>query len=359
MNKNIKKRLSVLQKNMKLNDLEGLVITNPLNIKYLLNLDAEGTILISSCIYFLTDKRYLFEVEEKLEENKDIKILDVSKMTKQDFEKIFKKSKRVGFEEEHLTYSKYLANIERYNIKEFVQTNNIIEKQRMIKEDEEIENIKIACSITDDCFKYICSYIKPGMSEIQIADEIESFYSNSKADKNLAFDTIVASGKNTAIPHATPGNRIIKKQDIILIDMGCKYKGYASDMTRTIFVGSIDEENKKVYDLVLENLEKVEIELKSDVDIKNISKIVEESFSENGYEISHALGHGLGLYIHELPVISTKYEGNFNENMVVAIEPGIYLKDKFGIRIEDTVVITKKGCIKLSKSDKNYIIIKS
>ena len=261
----------------------------------------------------------------------------------------------VGFEEHYITYATYKNYIRKFKINNFVETEYMIEKQRMIKDEEELSNIIKACNITDNCFKYIISYIKPGMTEKQIAKEIGEYYSE-RCD-GISFDTIVASGENTSKPHATPGNRKIENSDIITIDMGCIVNGYCSDMTRTIFVGEPTNEMKKVYNLVLSCQKAAEEQYKDGASTKQISLMVENNFKLYGYDLIHALGHGVGLEIHEPPVISYKSDSLLRTNMVVTNEPGIYIPGKFGVRIEDTVQITKFGCINLTNSEKNYIII--
>ena len=154
-----------------------------------------------------------------------------------------------------------------------------------------------------------------------------------------------------------PGDRKIKNADPVLIDMGCKYKGYCSDMTRTIFMGCILEEIKPVYDLVLKNQKNVLEEMRNNCSIKIVSRGVEDSFKFNNYMLIHGLGHGVGLDVHETPGINQKNESFLKENMVVTDEPGIYLPGKYGIRIEDTVLITRDGCEVLTKSNKQYVVI--
>ena len=193
------------------------------------------------------------------------------------------------------------------------------------------------------------------MTEKQIADEIDEYY--KRRTDGLAVDTIVASGENSSKPHAVPSNRKIEKNDIITIDMGCKVNGYCSDMTRTIFVGTIPEEMKKVYDLVLKNQVQTIEQMKDGASTRLLTKMVENDFKLNGYDLIHSLGHGVGLDIHEAPYVSYRSDAQLKENMVVTDEPGIYIPGKFGIRIEDTVQITKFGCISLTKSEKNYIVI--
>ena len=254
-----------------------------------------------------------------------------------------------------MTYAQYKEYIRKYKINNLVETEYIIEKQRMIKDEEELTNLRKACEITDNCFSYIISYIKPGMTEKQIANEIEEYY--KQRTDGLSFDTIVASGENTSKPHAVPTDRKIQKEDIITIDMGCKYNGYCSDMTRTFFVGKVPEEIKPVYDLVLKNQTLTLDEYKDGAVIRNLTKMVVNDFKLNNYDLIHSLGHGVGLEIHEPPFINQNTDATLKENMVVTDEPGIYIPGKFGVRIEDTVQITKFGCISLTNSEKNYIVI--
>ena len=164
-------------------------------------------------------------------------------------------------------------------------------------------------------------------------------------------------GENSSKPHAVPTDREIQNQDIITIDMGCKINGYCSDMTRTIFMGCILEDIKPVYDLVLKNQEFALEQYKDGASTRQITKMVENDFKLNGYDLIHSLGHGVGLDIHEAPYLSYRSDAQLKENMIVTDEPGIYISGKFGVRIEDTVQITKFGCISLTKSEKTYIII--
>ena len=349
-------KMQWLRNKMSSLDLQGIIISNPINIKYLTGIDAEGTLLITrkENIY-ITDGRYIEYVHSTLTLFDEIIVYDIKDVSKDDYENFFMFCENVGFEENYVTYAKYKEYIRKYKINNLVETEYIIEKQRMIKDDEELKDLKIACEITDNCFSYILSYIKPGMAEIEIAREIEEYY-RQRTD-GLSFETIVASGENTSKPHAVPTDRKIQKQDIITIDMGCKYHGYCSDMTRTFFVGDVPQEVKKVYDLVLKNQKQTMEELKDGANVRLITKMVENDFKLNDYDLIHALGHGVGLEIHEPPFISSKNDALLKENMVITNEPGIYIPGKFGVRIEDTVQITKFGCISLTNSAKNYIII--
>ena len=341
---------------MSSSNLQGIIISNPINIKYLTGIDAEGVLLITRKEnVYITDARYIEYVHSILTLYDEIIVYDVNDVSKDDYENFFMFCENVGFEEHYVTYANYKEYIRKYKINNLVETEYIIEKQRMIKDEEEIKNIQEACEITDECFSYILTYIKPGMTEKQIAKEIDEYF-NERTD-GLSFETIVASGENTSKPHAVPSDRKIEKQDIITIDMGCKVNGYCSDMTRTFFVGNVPEYVKPVYNLVLKNQRQTTEELKDGANTRLLTKMVENDFKLNGYDLIHSLGHGVGLEIHEPPYISYRSDAQLRENMVVTNEPGIYLPGKFGIRIEDTVQIKKLGCINLTKSERNYIVI--
>lgn len=349
-------KLQWLRNKMSSLNLQGIIISNPINIKYLTNIDAEGTLIITPKEnMYITDGRYIEHVHSILTLFDEIIVYDVNDLSKDDYENIFMFCENVGFEEHYISYATYKDYIRKYKINNFVETEYIIEKQRMIKDEEELSNIIKACNITDECYKYILSYIKPGMTEKQIAKEIEEYY--CERTDGLSFETIVASGENTSKPHAIPTERKIQERDIITIDMGCKVNGYCSDMTRTFFVGEPTEEMKKVYDVVLNNQKFALEQYKDGASTRQITKMVENDFKLNGYDLIHSLGHGVGLEIHESPYISYRNDTSLKENMVVTDEPGIYIPGKFGVRIEDTIQITKFGCVSLTNSDKKCIVI--
>ena len=342
-------KLQWLRNTMSSLDLQGMIISNPI-------IEAEGVLLLTrkENIY-ITDGRYIEQVHSILTLYDEIIVYDINDVSKDDYENFFMFCENVGFEENYVTYAGYKELIRKYKINNLVETEHIIEKQRMIKDEEEISNLEKACEITDNCFSYILTYIEPGMTEKQIADEIEEYY--KRRTDGLAFETIVASGENTSKPHAVPTNRKIQENDIITIDMGCKVNGYCSDMTRTFFVGNVPEEIKPIYNLVLKNQIQTIEEMKDGASTRLLSKMVENDFKLNGYDLIHSLGHGVGMEIHEAPYVSYRSDAQLKENMIVTDEPGIYIPGKFGVRIEDTVQITKFGCISLTKSEKNYIVI--
>ncbi len=240
----------------------------------------------------------------------------------------------------------------------FEIANDEILECRMVKDDAEIAKIAEAEAIGDAAFLYLLDLIKPGMTEYEISLELEFFMKRKGAGK-LSFDTIVASGSNSSMPHAQVTNRKIQNGDFITLDFGCVYKGYCSDMTRTIAIGNPSAEMKQIYQIVLDaNLQVLE-KIRADVPCNEIDAIAREYITQQGYGeyFGHGLGHGVGLDIHEEPRFSPKCKVVTSENMVLTDEPGIYLPGKFGVRIEDLIVIQKNGCKVLSTSDKQLIII--
>ena len=349
-------RLQTLRNKMAGMNLQGMIISNPVNIRYLTKLEAEGLLLITRKEnIFITDGRYIEYVSNIITPFDEIVVDDQKNVSQYDYENFFMFCENVGFEEKHLTYSKYKEYIRKFKINSFVEAGEILSNLRMIKDNEEIASIKRACEITDKCFDMLKDYIKPGLTEKQIAKKIRKYF-NENAEGE-AFETIVASGENSSKPHSIPSDRVIEEKDIVLIDMGCKIDGYSSDMTRTVFVGEPTSEQKKIYDLVLKNQEQVLKQIVEGANIKTITKGLESDFELNNQVLIHALGHGVGLDIHEGPVLSSKNDMLLKENMVITDEPGIYLAGNFGVRIEDTVLVTKKGNITLTKSDKKCIIL--
>ena len=351
-------RIRWIRNNLKSQNIQGMIVSNPINIKYLTGIDAEGILILTlkENIY-ITDDRYIEEVRRIITIDDEIVVTNVRELSSDDYENFFMFCETVGFEENYVTYAKYKEIMQKYKMHELVETEGIIEKQRQIKDEEEIENIRKACEITDNCFSYLLSYIKKGMTEKQIANEIEKFFKENGAS-GTSFDTIVASGENSSKPHAVPSDRKIQSGDVITIDMGCKVNGYCSDMTRTIFIDYVQEYIKNIYDIVKKNQELALFEIKSGANIKMIAKIIDSNFKMHDHEMVHALGHGVGLDIHEGPIIAMKNEKSLKSGMVITDEPGIYVPGKYGVRIEDTLLVTDNGYEVLTKSSKDYCIIK-
>lgn len=348
-------KIRLLRERLRNLKLEGMIVTNPVSIKYLTNIENEGTLLITRKEnIFLTYTMFLESVRKTVTINDEIIVADFRDVS--EYENFFLFCENVGFEENYVTYKQYYYLKQKYKVNNLSETEDIIEKLRAVKDNEEIYKIKKACEITDKCFNHLLEFIKVGKTEKEIAFEIEMFFRKNGAE-GLAFNPVVATGENSADPHWKPSDRAVQTADPILIDMGCKYQGYCSDMTRTIFMGCILEEMKPVYDLVLKNQLYTIKEIKEYASIKTISQMVENDFRLYNYDLIHSLGHSIGLETHEMPYINSKNDTFLKENMVIASEPGIYVPEKYGIRIEDTILVEKNGCTVLTKSPKNYVII--
>ncbi len=228
----------------------------------------------------------------------------------------------------------------------------------MVKTEKEIESISKAAEIGDACFEHILEFIKIGMTEKAVADEIERFLFSHGAT-GLAFDTICVSGERTNLPHGEPSDKIIEFGDFVTMDLGAIVDGYCGDMTRTIAMGSVTEEQKKVYEVVLKAQTEACKAIKSGVKCFDVDKVARDIITEAGFGdyFIHGLGHGVGTLVHESPTLNSKSDEILAENMVVTIEPGIYIPNKFGVRIEDLAIVTSFGIINKVKSKKELIIL--
>ncbi len=227
----------------------------------------------------------------------------------------------------------------------------------IVKTDEEVKLLEEAALLGDKCFDYVCDFIRPGMTEIDVAKKIYDFFVKNGAS-SLSFDTIVGAGINSSQIHSTPTEKIIQDKDIVLLDFGCVLNNYCSDMSRTIFIGAPTEKQIQIYNLVLEAhqtaVENIRIGDKASI----ADMYGRKNIKNAGYDYAHSLGHGIGEKVHEEPVVSYKNDQTVLEkNMVFTIEPGIYLENEFGVRIEDAAVLTSKGVKLLSHSNRNIVVL--
>ena len=236
--------------------------------------------------------------------------------------------------------------------------DNIIEEMRSIKTVAEVELIKKAQKLTDDTFEYILDRIKAGRSEKDVMLDME-FYMRSKGSEGVSFDFIVVSGKNSSLPHGVPTDKLIENGDFLTMDFGAIVSGYHSDMTRTVAVGNVNDEQIKVYDTVLKAQNEALKAIKPGVICKDIDKVARDIIYGAGYEgcFGHGLGHSVGIEIHENPNFNTRCDKILKQGTIMTVEPGIYLENKFGVRIEDMVYVTTDGIENLTKSKKELITL--
>lgn len=229
----------------------------------------------------------------------------------------------------------------------------------MVKDEGEINILREAAAITDSCFYHLLKFIRPGITEWDIAIEIETYYKKNGCTA-CSFDSIVASGSASSMPHYMPSmDKKIKAGEILLIDMGCMYKGYNSDLTRTVFIGKIDNSLEKIYNIVLEAQGKALNAVRAGIETCELDNAARSVIADYGYgeNFGHGLGHGVGIEIHEMPAVKKSGSIKLKKNMVITIEPGIYIPGSGGVRIEDMVLVNSGGCEVLTKCSKELIVI--
>lgn len=264
----------------------------------------------------------------------------------------------LGFEEDYLTYKRFKELEKKLSVKELKPLEGVVEVLRMKKDPTELDIIKRAVKIADDAFEHVLGYIKPGVKEIEIAAELEYFMKKAGA-KGTSFDTIVASGKRSALPHGVATEKVIELGDAVTMDFGAVFEGYCSDMTRTVFVGKPTEELSKIYNTVLSAQKSALEGAAKGLEGKKIDSIAREIISKNGfgYNFGHGLGHGVGIEIHEEPRLSPFGSMIMDDGMVVTVEPGIYISSLGGVRIEDMIVINGNNPDVLTASKKEMIVL--
>jgi Xaa-Pro aminopeptidase len=358
----MKNRLKKLNSLLESQNLDGLLVSSASNVTYLSGYDGtNGLVLITANYgnFFLTDFRYHQQAKQEV---KNLKLVFAQRELIQDLDRfkfLKERNYKLGFEANYVTYSavQKLKNVLPNVL--LVPTENLIESVSITKDKQEIDKIKKAVRITDHTFAYILNFIKPGIRESDLAAEIEHNFRRMGAD-GAAFPTIVASGYRSAMPHGRASSKKIQKGELITFDMGAIYQGYVSDMTRTIILGKATPKQRKIYDLVLEAQKKAISKAKAGISGMELDKAARDIIKRAGYgkNFGHGLGHGLGLVVHSSPAINMKSNIILKPGMVITIEPGVYVPGWGGVRIEDDVLITQKGCQILNMSPKHLIEIK-
>lgn len=303
--------------------------------------------------YFFTDMRYLEEAKNAIGDRFEVLLGGV--------EEIKGIADDLGIKalgvEENVSYVEYRSLKELFKGIEFVAVDEAFSKIRAIKTEREISLIKTAQSVTETAFNEILPFIKEGVTEIEIAARLE--YIMLKNGCELAFDSIVAFGENGSKPHAHRSERKLRRGEFVTMDFGAKYKGYCSDMTRTVALGAVDERKARAYNAVLEANKLAEKAIKIGekcCDIDAVARNYLAKFSLDKF-FSHSLGHSVGVDIHEMPAFSPRCEEVLKEGMIITVEPGVYLEGDFGLRIEDMALVTKSGAEILTHADKNLIVL--
>ncbi len=302
--------------------------------------------------FIITDSRYFVQAGI---EAPDFTLIDIRKGWEEIFNLVNKDT--VKFTDDTFCVREYNSINNKVN-KTFVTAQGEIDFPRRNKDKAEIEMIARAEAIGDGAFSYILPKLKVGMTELEVAAEIEAYMRREGATKT-SFDTICASGVRSCMPHGIATDKVIEKGDFLTMDFGCVYKGYCSDMTRTVVFGEPTKKQRMVYDTVLRAQNEALESLKAGVKCIDVDTIARKVILEAGYgdNFTHALGHSVGINIHESPVFSPKSKDVLEIGNVLSIEPGIYIDGHFGVRIEDLIAVTEDGVINLTHSPKELIII--
>ncbi|SFH78688.1 M24 family metallopeptidase [Pisciglobus halotolerans] len=351
-------RLDRLRSGMKEKGIDAMLVTSPYNLRYISNFTGTTglSVVTMDKAYFVTDFRY---TEQAGKQAVGFEIVQNIGSIYEEVVKIVQQNsiRSLGFEEDFVTFSLFEL-LEEIVPCALTPISGLIEELREIKDDAEISTIKKACEIADKAYQYILGEIKPGMTEIEVANKMD-FYMRSLGASGVSFDTIVASGIRSAMPHGVASNKKIEQGEIITIDFGCYYEGYVSDMTRTFAIGDPGEKLKEIYQLVLEAQLKVIDAAKPGITGKALDTVARDHFDRYGYAdaFGHTTGHGIGLEIHEGPSVSMRSNKPFVPGNVITDEPGLYFSGLGGVRIEDDLLITETGNEVLLTSPKELIIL--
>ncbi|MDM5211734.1 M24 family metallopeptidase [Peribacillus sp. RS7] len=351
-------KLMRLRASMEKVGIDGFLITSTYNRRYMTNFTGSaGVVLISQKeAKFITDFRY---VEQAGKQAADYEIVQHKGTI---IEEVGKQAKEMnigtlGFEQEHMTfatYKAYEAGIEA----QLLPVSGVIENLRLIKTSSEIKILKEAAAIADAAFTHILDYMRPGISELDVSNELE-FFMRKQGATSSSFDIIVASGVRSALPHGVATDKIIEKGDFVTLDYGAYYNGYVSDITRTLAVGKPSEELINIYDIVLEAQLRGMAGIKPGMTGREADALTRNLIEEKGFGqyFGHSTGHGIGLEVHEGPALSLRSDIILEPGMAVTVEPGIYLPGVGGVRIEDDTIVTNEGNEALTHSTKELIIL--
>lgn len=344
------------------NKVDAIIISDPFNMRHISGFaGGEGYVYISDKRrVIITDSRYTEAASKEAQEGFDVVQSTVTKSDIQIIKELADADnvKVVGYEDLFLTCNMYNRITGVCGFESMQALGEAVNDLRIIKTEDELHKLRIAESIGDKAFTEILNFIRPGVTELEIAAELEYSMKKNGAER-LSFDTIVASGKNSSLPHAVPTNKPIETGDFVTMDFGCTYDGYCSDMTRTIVVGRANNKQRDIYETVLKaQLEAMKV-IRSGVVGSEVHKVAADVIASKGYGeyFGHGLGHSVGLYIHENPRFSPAEKRQIMTNTIETVEPGIYIPDFGGVRIEDMIVVKEDGFENLTSSPKELIEI--
>ena len=349
--------LATLQGFLQEESYGGAILISPINLHYFAGFTGTtGVALITpNKAYMITDSRYTEQAKEQCE---GYEVVEYTGDVYETIRDLLKRSS-IGlttccFEGTYMSVDVFQQVCDTLNETEFLSFD--FASLRIVKREDELKFLRQAFNIADESFAAMLPQLKVGMTENEARIILETEMLR-RGSKEPSFATIVASGYRSSMPHGVASDKVMERGDFVTFDFGAMYKGYHSDMTRTIVLGKASDEQKELYSIVLEAQQRGVASIKEGVTALEIDSICRDYIKEQGYgsNFRHGTGHGVGLDIHELPVVSPKSKDILRSNMVVTVEPGIYLPGHMGLRIEDTVIVTKEGCEVLTKTPKDLI----
>ena len=350
-------RISIVQRKLSSFKIQGLIFLNIMNIRYLSGFTgSEGVLIICpDRSFLLVDGRYTTQAALEVQNIPVIEYKDINEGIIQSIKDL--SLKHIGFEAVSMSVDMYYKLIKRLDDEVLVNIGDDLKFLRAYKDETEITLMRKAAAISSAAIAAVISDIKPGCTERELALQLEINARSAGADQ-LAFEAIVAAGENSALPHAQPTDRKIKKGDFIVIDFGVKYKGYCSDETCTFAFGELTDQQKNAYEIVKTAHDEAIAAIRANVTASSVDNCVRSVFGERYSKyFSHGTGHGVGLEVHEAPRIASNSQDVLEAGMVVTVEPGLYIPGLWGIRIEDTVLVKDNSCEIFTKMDKQLIII--
>lgn len=354
-----KRRIAILRDKLRDFDIDCILITSKANYFYMSGFNGSSCYLLitQNSQYLFTDFRY---IEQAKIQCKEYQVIKTASEPFAELIEVFlnENIKTVAFEADKLSYNKYIQIEQKLHDAQLRPIENIIENMRQIKEAREIEKMRHAAKIADIVFESVLEILKPGISENEVAAQIE-FLSKKEGASDKSFDTIIASGKRASLPHGTATDKVIEQNDVVVMDYGVIYEGYCSDITRTVFIGSKNDELVRVYNIVLEAQMAAINSIKAEVSGVNVDETSRNIISNYGYGeyFGHSLGHGIGIEVHESATLSPKSDIILKQNMITTVEPGIYIPGLGGVRIEDMVLIKQDGVELLTNASKDLLVI--
>lgn len=355
--KGLKKlRIAKLRQELSARKLDGIIIKSLPNIYYLSGFTSEDATLLITMekSFLLTDFRYL---EQAAKEAEHYEIIRVDNNLWKTIGKLAEGLRSIGIEEDSISWADFRIAQEVFG-RGLLDAAGILRDLRQVKDEAELNIIREAVAITDQAFTDVLQKIRPGVTEEDLALELEFFLRKNGAS-GKSFEFIVASGNRSSLPHGTASSKKITSGEQITLDFGAKYHWYCSDITRTVFVGEPDAKYKEIYEIVLEAQQAALEIIKPGLTGKEVDSIARDIIRKYGYAdyFGHGLGHSVGLEIHESPRFNTRDNTVLQPGMIMTVEPGIYIPDWGGVRIEDMVLVTKNGVEVLTQAPKHFIII--